>query len=79
MLRDIEVFAKCKLSVANITKILNCKYKETVRYQDVYGIVKQLSQHLSGPVKEEQSEFELMLEVLENKRTADPFNMHFAF
>jgi hypothetical protein len=29
--------------------------------------------------KEEQSEFELMLEFFENKRAADPLNMHFAF
>jgi len=45
MLQDIEIFQKCKLSVAAITKILNCKYPQkglTARYQDVYGIVKQL-------------------------------------
>ena len=44
MLKDVELWTKCKVSVPNMVKLLNKKYKEAeARYQDVYGLVKQLT------------------------------------
>jgi len=43
MLKDIERFVRCGVSVANITKVVNVKYKEKgvqARYQDIYCIIK---------------------------------------
>ena len=42
MLNDIDLFVRCQVSVSNIVKLLNKKYKGVAiaRYQDVYNLVK---------------------------------------
>ena len=43
MLKDIQHWVKCKVSVPHIVKLLNKKYERQgalARYQDVYGLIK---------------------------------------
>ena len=46
MHKDLQHWVKCKVSIPNIVKLLNRKYEKEgakARYQDVYGLVKQIT------------------------------------
>lgn len=46
ILKEMDLFVKCKLSVGNIFNIVKKKYMIKIRYQDVYNRVQQIKKDM---------------------------------
>ena len=46
IMKEMDLFVKCKLSVANIYNIVKKKYQIKIRYQDVYQRVQTIKNEL---------------------------------
>ena len=73
IMKEMDLFVKCKLSVANIYNIVKKKYQIKIRYQDVYQRVQQIKHEMGMKeidIFKEQplSQYERFVMMLQNEQ-----------
>ncbi|CAI2385530.1 unnamed protein product [Moneuplotes crassus] len=74
--REVKMLLNSHIPVANIRNILNTKFNATLRYSDIYGIVKGFQNGSKNIGDKLKTDFQRLLELLEELRGKDPLTQY---